>query len=77
MTDNAKALVEACRLDLGKQAYETYLTEVGWVQNDIIYICDNLEKWAKDEKAKDIALTNSIASPKIRSDPLGCILVIG
>ena len=75
--DNEPALLEACRRDLGKQPFETFLTEIGWVENDIVFTCNNLEKWAKDEKAKDIPLTNSIVSPKIRSDPLGVVLIIG
>lgn len=64
-------------LDLGKSEYETYLTESGWCKNDIIFICDNLEKWMKDEAAPDIDITNKFMSPKIRKDPLGAVLVIG
>lgn len=75
--DEEPALMEACKLDLGKSAYETYLTEVGWVLNDILFMCKNLEKWIKDEKADDIALMNMAMSPKIRKDPLGAVLIIG
>jgi beta-apo-4'-carotenal oxygenase len=53
------------------------LADIGWVENDIVFVTRNLEKWVKDEKAKDIDLTNSFVSPKIRKDPLGCVLVIG
>lgn len=45
--------------------------------NDIIFVCDNLEKWVQDEKAPDIDLVNSFLSPRIRKDPLGAVLVIG
>ncbi|KAI9851238.1 MAG: hypothetical protein M1838_004157 [Thelocarpon superellum] len=75
--DNEEALLEALRLDLGKQAFESYLTEVNWVEGDIVFVCNNLERWAKDKKADDIPLTTSIVRPKIRHDPLGAILVIG
>jgi beta-apo-4'-carotenal oxygenase len=64
-------------LDLGKPEYETYLTESGWCKNDIIFICNNLKKWMKDESAPDIELTNKIMSPIIRKDPIGTVLVIG
>lgn len=47
------------------------------MENDIIFVTKNLEKWVKDEKAPDIDLTNSFVKPKIRKDPLGCVLVIG
>jgi beta-apo-4'-carotenal oxygenase len=45
--------------------------------NDIVFICNNLAKWMKDEKAPDIPLMNAALSPKIRKDPLGVVLVIG
>jgi acyl-CoA reductase-like NAD-dependent aldehyde dehydrogenase len=77
LADNEEAITEACRLDLGKPTYETYLTELGWLKNDIIFICDNLAQWSKDEKAPDIDLVNSFMSPVIRKDPLGTVLVIG
>ena len=47
------------------------------MENDIVFVTKNLEKWVKDEKAPDIDLSNSFVSPKIRKDPLGVVLVIG
>lgn len=69
--------MEACRLDIGKPSFETYLTESGWCMNDIVFVTQNLEKWMKDESAPDIALMNKLLFPKIRKDPLGAVLVIG
>jgi beta-apo-4'-carotenal oxygenase len=69
--------MEACKIDLGKPSFETYLTETSWCMNDIIFVCDNLSKWMEDEKAPDIDLVNSFLSPKIRKDPLGAVLIIG
>jgi beta-apo-4'-carotenal oxygenase len=77
LRDNEAALVEACKQDLGKSNFETFLTEINWCQNDIVFVCNNLKKWAKDEKAPDIPLMNAALSPRIRKDPLGCVLVIG
>jgi beta-apo-4'-carotenal oxygenase len=77
LVDNSEALVEACKLDLGKSAFETYLTEIDWCKNDIVFVTKNLAKWMKDEKAPDIPLTNMALSPRIRKDPLGSVLVIG
>lgn len=45
--------------------------------NDIVFIQNNLKKWAKDEAAPDIPLLNSALNPLIRKDPLGVVLVIG
>lgn len=75
--DAEDQLTEACSRDLGKPHFETYLAEVGWVLNDIIFVCNNLEKWAKDESAEDIPLQYAPMKPKIRKDPLGVVLVLG
>jgi beta-apo-4'-carotenal oxygenase len=75
--DHEADILEACQLDLGKGYFEAMLTEISWVQNDIIFMTKNLEKWAKDEKPEDISFTNKIVSPRIRKDPLGVVLVIG
>lgn len=77
INDHADALVEAEKSDLGKPSFETYLTEIEWMKNDIVFVCKNLKKWMKDEPAPDIALTNSVFSPTIRKEPLGTALVIG
>lgn len=77
LTDNADLIASACMQDLGKGAFETYITETGWCANDAIFVCNSLESWAKDEKAPDIAWTNVALRPKIRKDPLGCCLIIG
>lgn len=77
MKDNEDALIAACQQDIGKGPFEAFVTELDWCTNDILFVCKNLEKWAKDEKAPDIPLTMAALSPKIRKDPLGCVLVIG
>jgi len=77
LDDNKDAIVEACKMDLGKPAFETALTELDWCKNDIIFVTKNLEKWTKDESAPDMALTNKLLSPRIKKEPLGTVLVIG
>lgn len=75
--DNEDAIVEACKKDLGKPTYESYISEIDWVTNDIIFVTKHLERWAKDEKPADMGFVNSLLSPTIRKEPLGTILVIG
>lgn len=77
LKDAEPALFEACQLDLGKGTYETYLTEVGWVLNDILFMVKNLARFMREEKAEDTSLTNMAMSPRIRKEPLGAVLVIG
>lgn len=47
------------------------------MESDIVYVSQNLEKWAQDEKPEDIPLMNYFMSPRIRKEPLGCVLIIG
>ena len=76
LKDNYDELLAACKQDIGKGTFETSL-ELDWVLSDAIFCSQKLDKWAKDEKAPDIALANSILRPKIRKDPLGLVLIIG
>ncbi|CEJ61013.1 Putative Aldehyde dehydrogenase [Penicillium brasilianum] len=75
--DHQDDIIRACALDLNKPQFETELAEIDWLLNDIVFTTRNLHKWAKDEKAPDIDLHFKLMSPKIRKDPLGCVLVIG
>lgn len=77
LKDHEAAVVEACKRDLGKSNFETYMTEFTWCCNDIIFVQKNVEKWMKDESAPDIALMNLPLSPRIRKEPLGAVLIIG
>ncbi|KAF1950616.1 aldehyde dehydrogenase [Byssothecium circinans] len=77
LKDNADLISEACKLDLGKPSTETYMGELGWCMNDCVFMQKNLARFAADESAPDIALTNKFFGPKIRKDPLGAVLIIG
>ncbi|KAJ5082817.1 Beta-apo-4'-carotenal oxygenase [Penicillium argentinense] len=75
--DHEEEIVEACAQDLNKPRFETEVAESGWLLNDVVFTTRNLHKWVKDEKAPDIDLSFKFMNPKIRKDPLGCVLVIG
>ena len=77
LQDYEAELAEACKRDLGKSYFEAQLADIGWCKNDIIFVTNNLEKWVKDEKAPDIPWANALLKPRIRKDPLGCVLIIG
>jgi beta-apo-4'-carotenal oxygenase len=77
LKDNEDRIVEALRRDLNKPVFESFTAEIGWVQNDIVFVTRHLQKWAKDEPAPDVPLSFKFVGPKIRKDPLGCVLVIG
>ncbi|EEH07347.1 aldehyde dehydrogenase [Histoplasma capsulatum G186AR] len=77
LKDREHLVVEALYRDLGKPKYETYVSEINIVENDIVFIQKNVAKWAKDEKAQNIDMPFTLMKPRIRKDPLGCVLVIG
>jgi beta-apo-4'-carotenal oxygenase len=77
IVDNEPAILEACMSDLHKSTFETHISEIDWCKNDIVFVCQNLAKWAKDEAAPDVPLMNMALAPKIRKEPLGSVLVIG
>ena len=77
IVDNSDALAEALKQDLGKPTFESFLSDIDWTKNDIVFVTRNLKKWMKDESAPDIPLMNSVLSPKIRKEPLGNVLIIG
>ena len=64
-------------LDLGKPTFESFISEVGWVKSDILYVCKHLSKWMKDDKIADTPLTLWPMSPRIKKDPLGTVLIMG
>jgi len=77
LKDNEALIIEACKKDLGKPSFETYMSELAWCMNDIVFMQKNLPRWAKDESPEDIPFTNKLMGPRIRKDPLGAVLVIG
>ncbi|OKL64500.1 hypothetical protein UA08_00605 [Talaromyces atroroseus] len=75
--DNQDRIFEALARDMGRPQYEAYVSEVGWLLGEILFILKNLDKWLKDEPAPDVPLVYKALAPKIRKDPLGTVLVIG
>ncbi|KAJ5557140.1 hypothetical protein N7494_001055 [Penicillium frequentans] len=75
--DHEADIIRACAQDLRKPRFEAEIAEIDWLLNDVVFTTRNLHKWVKDEKAPDIDLQFKLMGPKIRKDPLGCVLVIG
>ncbi|RKT02049.1 aldehyde dehydrogenase [Chryseobacterium defluvii] len=73
---NKSLLFEAIYKDFGKSEFDTTITEISFLLNDIDYYLKNISRLSKPEKVRT-NLANQIGKSKIYSDPLGCILVIG
>lgn len=72
---NEDSFARALNSDLGKSPFESYMTEIGVVKDEINHILSNLKKWAAPEKAPSSpALFPSKA--KIYKEPLGVSLII-
>lgn len=67
---------EALRLDLNKNPFEAYTTEVGFCLNSIDDTLKNLVKWTRPKRVPS-PLTSFYSTSFILKEPLGSILIIG
>ncbi|XP_013909009.1 PREDICTED: aldehyde dehydrogenase family 3 member B1 [Thamnophis sirtalis] len=62
--------------DLRKPCFETEVTEVLLVRNELAYALNNLNHWMKDESVSKNLMTQ-LDCAFIRKDPYGVVLIIG
>lgn len=74
--DNEQAFIDALKKDLGRPKMETVFAEIIGMKNEILTAISGLNKWAKD-KTVDAGLPFLMHGTKIRSDPMGTVLVLG
>lgn len=70
-----QVIFDAMYADFKKPAFESFATEVGFVELELKLILDNLHKWAKPRKVKE-TLINFPARSYIYPEPYGVALVI-
>lgn len=75
LVDNEVAWAAALRADLGRSATEAWLTEVGFVVNEITHTLRHLRGWLRPKRA-GVPLWLQPAAAKIVRDPLGVVLNI-
>ena len=68
-------ILKALYADLKKSAYESYMTEIGFVLREIKHTKANLKKWIKPEKA-GTPLVLGPGKSRIVPEPYGQVLVI-
>ncbi|MBD1397771.1 aldehyde dehydrogenase [Pontibacter sp. JH31] len=69
-------LMDAMYADFRKPAFETYTTEVGFVEMELQLVLKKLEKWSRPRRVSETWL-NFPASSHIYSQPYGVALIIG
>lgn len=76
MRKNETVLEEALKKDLGKSAFESYATEIGFVLADIRYTIQNLQKWSAPKRVRT-PLYLFPGKSKIQKEPYGSALILG
>lgn len=69
-------IFQALEKDLGKNAFESYTSEVGFVLSSISYMIKHVEAWMKPKKAKTPMHLQPAKSYCTR-EPYGSVLIIG
>lgn len=68
-------ILNALKADLGKSAFEGYMTEVGMALDELHFVKKNLKKWMKKERVKTSLANFRARSYRIPS-PLGNVLIM-
>jgi aldehyde dehydrogenase (NAD+) len=66
---------QALKDDLGKSAFETYTTEIGFILEEISYTLKNLKAWTETKKVKT-PLALFPGKSFIHAEPYGVVLII-
>lgn len=69
-------LEEALYIDLGKNAFESYTSEIGFILYSISHMLKHLKQWMKPEKKKT-PMSLCFTKSKIIKNPYGCVYIIG
>lgn len=69
-------IIDAMYADFRKPAFETYTTEIGFVEKELRLVLKNLAKWAKPQTVRE-TLLNFPARSYVYSQPYGVALIIG
>jgi aldehyde dehydrogenase (NAD+) len=75
ISDKQNEIHQALKSDLGKSSFESYVTEVGFILEEIGFILKNLESWAKVKKVKT-PLTLFPGKSAIHPEPYGVVMII-
>ncbi|MDO7906281.1 aldehyde dehydrogenase [Paenibacillus sp. JX-17] len=73
--DYEDRLNEALMQDLGKSAFESYATEIGFVLNSIRHTMKHLRSWSKPKRVRT-PLVLFPSSSKVMYEPYGSVLII-
>lgn len=75
--DNEKAILEALNKDLGRHPFESTMTDIAAVKNDVLDHINSLEKWTADEFPDAGFFFGKVGKARMRREPLGVVLILG
>lgn len=70
-----REIADALKKDLHKSAFESYMTEIGLLLNEIRYVKKHLASWMK-EKRVPTPLAQFPAKSMVIAEPYGVVLII-
>ncbi|MFY8021979.1 MAG: aldehyde dehydrogenase family protein, partial [Bacteroidia bacterium] len=73
---NEQAILDALAKDMSKPYFESFISEIGFVYEELNYTIKHLKKWMKTEVVST-PLALQLSSSYIRKEPLGLTLIIG
>lgn len=68
-------ILQALRTDLGKTEFESYITEIGLVYEEIHYAMKKLRKWARPKRVH-APMTQFPSSCRLYTEPKGVVLIM-
>lgn len=73
--ENETRIISALKKDLGKSAYESFMTEVGFISDEIRLVRKHLKSWSKPHKVRTpLKLFPSLS--RIYREPYGVCLIV-
>jgi aldehyde dehydrogenase (NAD+) len=75
LIEHEEQFAEALRVDLGKHATESWLTEIGFLTNEITHLRRNLRRWVRPRRV-GVPLALQPSKARVVREPLGAVLVI-
>ncbi|KAF2501937.1 aldehyde dehydrogenase [Lophium mytilinum] len=76
LTDYEPQILAALHADLHKPAWESHITDILALKQDVLATLSNLQTWTKDTHPGG-SLVNHLGRTTIRKEPLGAALIIG
>ncbi|WP_300350503.1 aldehyde dehydrogenase [Clostridium sp.] len=76
LKNNEEEIFEALKKDLKKSSFETYVTEVAMVYDELNLQIKNIKKWSKRRKVKT-PIVQWPAKSFVQLEPYGVVLIIG